>query len=156
MINLYYVEVVIKLNLQDQQLQHNQPVVGSTLSPQMQKEAEDYLASLKREKFFVFTLKQNNQEVDSLFEDRSSSTTNQQAESMDLPMDLTMCVAPANECNCCNCILNDEACKIIGDVNDPTSLAAMILNGVETAKDTFDLPKEDDCSVEDMDQTVSG
>ena len=62
------------------------------------------------------------------------------AAAADMPMDLTTCVAPANDCGCCNCILNEEACRMIGDVNDPTSLAAMILDsGDETPKDGFDL-----------------
>ena len=94
-----------------------QPLVGSTLSPQMQREAIEYLDNLKREKQSLFA------QVLSKLPDSIQGLEQQQqpvAESMDLPMDLSMCVAPANECNCCNCMLNDEACKIIGDVNDPT------------------------------------
>ena len=104
-----------------------QPLVGSTLSPQMQREAIEYLDNLKREKQSLFAqvlskLPDSIQGLEQQQLEAAAQLSMQQpvAESMDLPMDLSMCVAPANECNCCNCMLNDEACKIIGDVNDPT------------------------------------
>ena len=134
------------------------------MSPQMQREAEEYLNDLKREKYSIFSQTlgcqqeqpvESNQELNQQLLDEEEPSQIMHAEStsmVDLPMDLTMCVAgagPNAECNCCNCILNDETCKIIGDVNDPTSLAAMILNGVENAKDTFDVLPRDFASIDD-------
>ena len=159
-------------------------MVGSTLSPQLQREAVEYLDNLKRERRVLFSqllchkqppapqhlpttfllatsttalppfvtpsiVTQSNEDGSCRMEQPASAAVPQLAipsghggmmAAADMPMDLTTCVAPANDCGCCNCILNEEACRMIGDVNDPTSLAAMILDsGDETPKDGFDL-----------------
>lgn len=101
-------------------------IVETTLPLSVHQEAVEYLEKLKLANRNIFNQEARNHSGDSI----------EQTTSLDLPMDLTICVAPDSKCQCCNCILDDdETRKIIGDVTDPTSLASMLFSTDEDDAD---------------------